>query len=142
MRAYFILVAIVGGARSIFVLMNRSIFGPPAASVPVVAQVGAGIDLAFALGFLVAGVFLTKLLRDLPGLLKGLLFATAGMQILVGGILFASVGQPTVLVVPAIGLLISLYLLINVYRLSAAEQSPEKRPLAHDEDGVADQPRE
>jgi hypothetical protein len=86
---------------------------------------------------------LTKLLRDLPGLLKGLLFATAGMQILIGGVLFASVGQPTVLVSPAIGLLISLYLLINVYRLSAAAQSPEKRPLAQvEEDVVAGQPRE
>ena len=141
MRAYLILVGIFGGAQSILVLLDRSIFGvyPPN---PLAMKVSAGINLAFALAFVFSGIFLRKLLRDLPGSLIALFCVTAVLQILTAIVLLSIVGQPSVLVVPGIALIISVYLLVNVRRLSAAEQPQEGRPLTHvEEDAVADRGR-
>lgn len=143
MRAYLILVGLVGGARSIFLLLNRSIFGPVNVPNTLEAQVGAGIDLALALGFLFAGIFLRKLLRDLPGLLIGLLCITIVVQIFVAITLFINFGRASVLVAPGIALLVSVYLLSNVKRLSAAERLSAKPSLMRmDEDSaVAETPK-
>jgi hypothetical protein len=118
LRAYFILVGAVGAVRSIAAITG----GPNAA----VVKVGAGVDLALALAFLAAGFALPKLLRDSPGLVKGLIYATAVMQVVIAVALFAATRDPVVLVAPAIVLLIAWYLLVNVNRLSAAEKPPEK----------------
>jgi hypothetical protein len=119
LRAYFILVGVVGVARSLSALRDGS--------NPAATKVGASVDLAFALAFLAAGVALRKLLRDSPSLVKGLIYATAVMQVVVAVFLLVVFRDPVVLVAPALVLLISWYLLVNVNRLSAAEKPPEQK---------------
>ncbi len=117
LRAYFILVGIIGVARGIIVIGNES--------NPVDMKVSAGIDLALAAAFLIVGVLLKKLLRDSPGLVKGLLYAAAALQVAVAVVLLALHVNPVSLVAPAIALLIFWYLLVNVNRLSRLEKPPE-----------------
>ena len=118
LRAYFILVGVVGVALNALSLKEEL--------NPTIVKVAAVANLAIALAFLASGVLLKKLLRDSPGLLKGLLYASAAVQVVVAAALFAIVQQPVLLLAPAIGLLIFWYLLVNVNRLSAIEKTSKE----------------
>jgi hypothetical protein len=119
LRAYFILVGVMGVARSVFALT----FGV----LPVATKIAMGVDLVFALAILASGIALRKLLRDSPGLVKGLIYLTAAEAVAFAALQLAVLRDPWVLVGPAIVLLLSWYLLVNVNRLSVGEKGPEQQ---------------
>jgi hypothetical protein len=115
LRAYFILVGVLGAGLRILSLTDDS--------NGIMVKVAAGIDIALGLAFLACGVFLTRLLRDSPGLIKGVLYVSAAVQVVSAAIVFAVIRLPLALILPTITLLIIWYLLANVNRLSRIEKS-------------------
>ena len=123
LRAYFILVGIVGGARAVSTIAAQPLAPPE-------LKVAAGIDAVLALAFLVTGIALRTVLKDSPGLIKGLIYSTAAIELLTAGVLLALVREPIILIAPVFWLLISWYLLTNINRLSAEEKAPPETRIA------------
>jgi hypothetical protein len=118
LKAYFIVAGLIGIVHSVP-------FKP--ALLPAAIKVRLGVDFVCTLAFLVCGIALRKLLRDSPGLVKGLIYVAAVMQVVVAPFELVVFRDAWELVVPAVVLLLSWYLLINVNRLSAAEMPPEQQ---------------
>ncbi len=114
-RALFVLVGVVGG-----VLGPGPLFDDQAAPV---AKAFLALCLALSVGFLLCVVLLPRLLRDRPGAVRTLLYATMtwGASILVVAVAepFTFKATPGVMVRASVGLLVAWYLLVSVRRLSA-----------------------
>jgi hypothetical protein len=79
--------------------------------------------LLLAVGFLLSGIFLDLLLARRVHLLKYLLYATIGVSLVRGTVIFLFNPAPLAFIVPIAGVLIGVYLLANVGRL-ARENPP------------------
>jgi hypothetical protein len=110
MRAYFIVVGILGGLSDINTLKE-------AGDEPLI-MAAAGLGLLIAVAFLYCGAMLPGLLKDKPKVVNTVLYLTLASSA-AGGLLLLAAGVnetgPWVSVV--VGVVIALYLLANVKRL-------------------------
>jgi hypothetical protein len=115
LRAYFVLVAVLGAVVNVV-----NLFSGASWLVAAIAVVGFG----FCVAYFYLGVRLKHLLATAPGQITGVLIAGAVFLVLVFVIDAASAGLGATEVRPIGGLLITWYLLRNVRRL-AAEAYPK-----------------
>lgn len=115
LRAYFIVIAILGLARNI---------GFVGVSQHLILLAIALIRIALSMAYLYIGISLEKLIVDSPGLIKNVIFASMAYQVINFLLVNFLGGFQTVLFIQlGVGLLITLYLLSSVKRLSEEEKS-------------------
>jgi hypothetical protein len=115
LRAYFILVSVLGIAGSVMAL--------GALQVNPLFLVTGLIGLAFSVAYLYVGISLRKLLVESPGLIESLLFASMTYQLIIFLLTLFNGFQTGSVIQFAFSLLILWYLLSSVRRLSKEIES-------------------
>jgi predicted RND superfamily exporter protein len=93
------------------------------------------IGLTLSLAFLLVGIFLRNLLVQAPAVILVLICVNLAIAAGIGLLVYSVNHDTTELVVMGVVFLISIYLLVNVNRLSREER---ERALGSDEDDLVD----
>ncbi len=121
LSAYFIVNGVIGALAGLAGLAGISRMALP--GINIFAAIYFMVSLAFATVFILAGIFLRRLLARSPRTIKSLLWASFGCLALAFLLSLLNGVQPGILAMVVLGGLILWYLLRSVNRLAAEAQS-------------------
>lgn len=115
LKAYFIVVGVLSAARDVVVLT--------AGELDMVTKIALAIGLLLSVGYLIVGIFMRPLLVQAPAVILVLICVNLAIAAGIGLLVYSVTRDTTNLVVMGFVLLISIYLLVNVNRLSREERA-------------------
>ncbi len=124
MRAYLTLVGGVG------LILNLAALGSAGSELDAITISACGVSIVLAVGYLICALRLRTMLIRSPGTIKALLISSLAVQGIIGTMVLLADQNTKGLVTPVLSILICMYLLANVNRLSRELQAAEPLDLS------------
>ena len=132
MRAYFILAAVLSGVMNLLVFRSACLAFSSGWVTALVIMALASVGLLLSVALFWAAIRLRKYLADSPGFVSGIVILIAAFTVIIFLLSLLGGLERWAVIRTAAAILIALYLLTNIKRLSAELRGKQREDLPED----------